>query len=250
MRQQASSNGLVLQAIAGTHVILLGWDIADRTIEARLLGFAIQRVDHTENEIYWMSVMKSFPSTPLPVVGIASSHEQPIQSFQWADYSAKPAHQYTYRLVAMSGQPGALAEGAVIAVDINTEKEWDETHSIFFNRGAVASQEYAKRFQNKFPSEAGPAAYTWLSRGLLEAVLAFLAKAVDASYAIRMAIYEFQWPDVLKAVGDAAQRGADVRVLCDAIDNAQGDPVHPNEEAIAAAQIDRLHWPYQRQDHA
>ncbi|MCB8879732.1 hypothetical protein ACELLULO517_05765 [Acidisoma cellulosilytica] len=240
MRQQVKAQGLVLQAVAGTHVVLLGWDITDQTVAAGLLGFAIQRVDHAKSETYWMSGMKSFPATPLPLGGTASSHEQPIQSFQWADYSAQPGCQYTYRLVAMSGQPGALTDGAEVAVDITTEAAWAGTHSIFFNRGAVASQEYAKLFQNRRPSVVGPAAYTWLSRGLLEAIIAFLAKATDASYGIRMAIYEFQWPEVLKAVSDAAQRGADVRVLYDAIDNAHEDPIHPNEAAIAAAGIDKL----------
>lgn len=37
-----------------------------------------------------------------------------------------------------------------------------------FNRGSVATQEYARRFQNEPPSKAGRGAYEWLSRGLLE----------------------------------------------------------------------------------
>src|ERR1700726_4262692 len=79
--------------VAGTYVVTLGWDI-EQQLKAGLLGFAIQRVDHTENETHFMRGMKSFPNTTpqLPPGGTASSHDQPFQSFQWADYAAKPDH--------------------------------------------------------------------------------------------------------------------------------------------------------------
>jgi len=97
MRLKISSNGLVAQAIAGTHVVLLGWDIADPAIAQGLLGFAIQRTDRTENETYWLRGMKTFPNAVAPMLegGTASSQAQPFQTFQWADYSPKPAHDYT-----------------------------------------------------------------------------------------------------------------------------------------------------------
>ncbi|MEW6644774.1 MAG: phospholipase D-like domain-containing protein [Pseudomonadota bacterium] len=242
MRQQEQANGLIVQAIAGTYVVMLGWDILDNSIKRNLLGFAIQREDKTEGETIFMRGMKTFPDTspPLPAGGTASSHEQPFQSFQWADYAAKPGHQYTYTLIPMHGRPGALTDGPSISVSVTTESEWDGTHSVFFNRGAIASQEYARRFQNKRPSEVGEAAYSWLSRGLLEAITTFIGKAKDKSFGLRVAIYEFQWPEVLDAIHDAGQRCADIEVLFDAIPNAKSDPVDPNEEAIATANIKRL----------
>jgi phosphatidylserine/phosphatidylglycerophosphate/cardiolipin synthase-like enzyme len=242
MRNKVNGNGLVLQAIAGTYVVMLGWDIKDNSKKTGLLGFAIQRIDHTENETYFMRGMKTFPdATPkLPVGGTASSHDQPFQSFQWADYAAKPGHSYTYTIIPMYGSPGALTDGGALAVDISTESEWDGTHSVFFNRGAVASQEYARRFQNKRPSDVGQPAYDWLSRGLMEAIIAFMAKATGRGFGLRIAIYEFQWPAILDAVHDAAGRGADVKVVFDAIENAKEDPVQKNEEAIANAKIEGL----------
>ena len=240
MRQQVRGNGLILQAVAGTYVVTLGWDIEQENLKAGLLGFAVQRVDHTENETHFMRGMKSFPNTTpqLPPGGTASSHDQPIQSFQWADYAAKPNHSYTYTLIAMQGQPGALIDGPQLSVDINTESELDGTHSIFFNRGAIASQEYARRFQNKKPSVVGQAAYDWLSRGLIESIIAFIKRATGPGFGLRVAIYEFQWPAILDALREVAAQGADVKVLFDAIENANEDPVHPNEEAIATAKID------------
>ncbi|HEY1803262.1 MAG TPA: phospholipase D-like domain-containing protein [Terracidiphilus sp.] len=239
MRKKIAANGFVLQAVAGTYVVTLGWDIQDANKKDGLLGFAIQRTDHTENETYFMRGSKTFPdaSPKLPLGGTASSHEQPFQSFQWADYSAKPDHSYSYTLIPMYGRPGALQDGAALTVDIKTEPELGATHSVFFNRGAVASQEYARRFQNKPPDQVGQAAYDWLSRGLLESILAFIGKAAGRGFGLRIAIYEFQWPAILQAVHDAAGRGADVKVLFDAIENATDDPVTKNQEAIETAKI-------------
>lgn len=241
MRAQVQKNGFVLNAVAGTYVVTFGWDILDAGAKNGLLGFAIQRVDRTENETYWMRGMKTFPSSPpLPLGGTASTHEQPLQTFQWADYAAKPGHEYTYTLVPMYGQPGKLKDGPSIEVDVKTEAEWDGTHSIFFNRGAVASQEYARRFQNKAPNVVGQAAYDWLSRGLLESIITFIEKATGEGFSLRVAIYEFQWPAILTALAAAARRGVDVKVLYDAIENAKEDPVRKNEEAIEAAGIGAL----------
>ena len=239
MRKQVRDNGLVVHGIAGTHVVLLGWDVLEDGAKEGLLGFAIQRTDHVEGDVRWLRGMKTFPdaSPSLPAGGTASSHDQPIQSFQWADYAAKPGRRYTYLIVPMYGEPGALTDGGSVSIDLTTEIEWNGTHSVFFNRGAVASQEYARQFQNKPPSEVGAPAYSWLSRGLVEAIVAFIGRATDARHALRIAIYEFQWGDVLEAVRAAKQRGVDVKVLFDAIDNAKGNPLHPNEEQIAAYDI-------------
>ncbi|WP_420383425.1 phospholipase D-like domain-containing protein [Novosphingobium sp.] len=239
MRNQAKQSGLIGQATAGTYVVILGWDIDDPALRTGLLGFAIKRSDKTEGEDYWLRGMKTFPgSSPLPPGGTATSLDQPYQTFQWGDYTAKPGHEYIYSIVPMHGQPGALTPGAALDIDIRTEAEDDGIHSVYFNRGAIASQEYARRFQNKAPNVVGQAAYDWLSRGLIEAIEGFIAKATGPSFALRVAIYEFQWPAILDALKQAEARGVDVKVIFDAIDNAKQDPVAANEEAIGAAGID------------
>ncbi len=241
MRNKVTHGGLTAQAVAGTHVVLLGWDV-ESELEAGLLGFAIQRTDHTEGETYWLRGMKTFSATTpkLPAGGTASSQDQPFQSFQWGDYSAKPAHKYTYTLIAMYGKPGALEKGVSVDISIDTEVEDGDSHSVYFNRGAIASQEYARRFQDKAPDVVGQAAYDWLSRGLLEAITRFIGKATDHTFALRVAIYEFQWPAVLDALKAASTRGVDVKVIFDAIENAKEDPVAKNEEAIAHAGIENI----------
>ncbi len=234
MRSRKTHGGLTVNAIAGTHVVTLGFDLSDAARKG-CLGLAIQREDHTENETYWMSGTKTFQATNplLGPGGQVSSRDHPFQSFQWADYSAKPEHDYTYRVIALKGKPDALVEGPTVEAPIKTESEYGDTHSVFFNRGAVASQEYARRFQNKAPSElVDPVpAYAWLSRGLLEAFCEFVGRAKGTSYALKGAVYEFQWAGALKAIKAASKSGAKVKIIYDAIPGSSG-PKAKNKGAI------------------
>jgi hypothetical protein len=93
MRKKFVGSGLTVNAVAGTHVVMLGLDLSDAK-RKNCLGFAIQREDHTEDERYWMSGTKTFEATDpnLGPGGQVSSHEHPFQTFQWSDYSAKPEH--------------------------------------------------------------------------------------------------------------------------------------------------------------
>src|SRR5207302_10924121 len=86
-------------------------------------------------------------------------------------------------------------------------------------------------------------AYEWLSRGLLEALVAFIDRA-GAGSAIHGAVYEFQWPEALAAIRRAQQRGAVVKVLFDDVGSDSGGtpkgPWKKNREAIAKAKIKAL----------
>ena len=247
MRRKASSGGVTIQGIAGTHVVTLGFDLSGAA-RRDCLGFAIQREDHTEDERTWLQGMKTFAETDpgLGPGGQVSSHEHPFQSFQWADYSAKPEHDYTYTVIALRGKPGKLRDGPTAKVRVQTEAELGRPHSAFFNRGSVASQEYARRFQDIPPSklsgEQKDAAYRWLSRGLHEALLAFIDRAEGPDFGLFGAVYEFQWADALGALRDASSKGATVRVVFDDIANKSG-PHTKNEQAITDSQIKGLTVP-------
>lgn len=233
MRKRITADGLTVNAIAGTHVVVLGFDLPKARTKG-LLGFAIQREDHTEDERYWMSGMKTFAETDpgLGPGGQVASNEHPIQTFWWSDYSAKPDHRYTYRVIALRGKPAALIEAETVGLSLTTESEVAGAHSIYFNRGAVGSQEYARRFLNKDPEEVGAPAYNWLSRGLVEALVAFIGQANGAGWELYGAVYEFEDPKVLAAVDAARDSGARVRIVYDA-KGAKKD----NEAAIKRAKI-------------
>lgn len=242
MRRLRKRDGVTVNAVAGNHVVMLGLDLTpDRRRDC--LGFAIQREDKTEGERYWMKGMKTFEETDpgLGPGGQASSREHPFQAFQWSDYSAKPSHEYVYTVVPLYGKPSKLREGPAIAVDVETEPELGNPHSVFFNRGSVATQEYSRVFQDKAPSQLSPsqqkAALRWLSRGLEEALQAFIERASGPEWGLRGAFYEFEWPSVLEALGAATKRKADVSVLYDGIPNKRRAPLTANEEAIAEAGI-------------
>ena len=252
MRQRVSKNGLTVNAVAGSCVVMLGLNISDAKRKG-LRGFAIKRTDKTEGESYWMSGTKVFESVePHPAPGGQySSHVHPFQSFQWSDYTAKPGYSYTYTVVAMYGPVGALKEGASVDIAVKTEPVEGQEHAIYFNRGSVATQEYARRFQNIPPTplkkggpSAGPAAFDWLSRGLVEAIVAFIQRAKGPSYGLKGCFYEFQWLGVLDELRDAKARGASVAIVFDDIDSATG-PHEANEEAITTAKIKSLTKPRQ-----
>ncbi len=236
MRKQAS--GLVaVRAISGTHVVFLALNMKEAAAKG-LMEFAIQRTDLTEDETIWLRGNKTFASIR-PSTGIedASSHEHPFQAFQWADYSAKPGYRYRYRVIPMYDSPGALTEKAATSITIETEPLSGDTHEVHFNRGAIASQAFTKRFPGLTLDEAGPPAYAWLARDLLPALLGFIAKAKDNAYSLRAAIYELQWPEVLAACEAASRAGADVRIIYHA--NAD-DTGEENDKQIDDARIRSL----------
>jgi hypothetical protein len=235
VRHRKKHSGLTVNAVAGTHVVFFGLDLAPNK-RAGFRGFGFKRFDHDEGDTIWLRGLKTFQKTePYPAVGEQfSTLHHPIQGFQWADYSAKPGTTYTYTVVALYGDPANLEQRIAVDVEITTETEVGQVHSAFFNRGSVATQEYARRFQNQPPNIAGPGAYQWLSRGLLEAFVAFLGRA-GTGWEVHGACYEFQWPEALAAVRGAHQRGAKVHVIFDDM-----GPAKKNTDAIKAAHIKAL----------
>jgi len=216
MRSGQTNSGVSVQAIAGSHVVMLGMD-ADEEARPGLLGFAVHRADHTEDEQYWLRGLRTFQETsPHPVPGgLVSTLEHPVQDFLWSDFTAKPDHHYTYRIVPLYDRPKSLRQGPAVELEVHTESESAGQHAVFFNRGVIGSQAYARKFGNQDPGQ-DPAALRWLSRGLEEAMIGFLRQAQDESFAIRAAVYEFTYEPVLREFQSAAERCRDVRIIYDA----------------------------------
>ena len=160
------------------------------------LGFAIERSELRQGQVierYFLRGIKRFkfkdeglaPGTPMP------TSEHPIQSFQWGDYTVKPGTTYRYRVVPVYGKPKLidLDEASATTVEISTEAEeggagngGQPVHDIYFNRGVAGSQAYARKFPDTRPDEMRPESdqMKWLSRGLFEALTAFIARAAGA----------------------------------------------------------------------
>jgi len=218
MRKSENNIGLKVQAIAGTYIVLLGFNLHKNKCKG-LLGFSIHRTDHTENEAYYLEGMKAFKDTDpgLPAGSHYSTRDHPIQSFQWADYSAKPGHQYTYKVTALKGTPENLKPFAETEVKVKTERPESGTHDIYFNRGVAASQEYARRFGDKEPKDVdNNRAFEWLSRGLYEAMESFVSSCEPNKHSLRIAAYEFNYDKFLKLLKDTVDRGVDIKIVYDA----------------------------------
>jgi len=238
MRVQKTADGLTVQGIGGTHVVLLGWDFPKANCDG-LAGFAVHRTDHAEQEAYWLRGMKTFKATDpgLPRGSLHSTREHPVQSFMWSDYSAKPGRKYTYRVLALKGDPAHLEPVAETSVEVRTEAPEDGLDDVHFNRGAAASQEYARRFGNRRPDEANPddPLWAWLSRGLFEAMTEFV-DAANAGDKLRVCAYEFHSLPFLRSLKAALDRGVDVRIIYDAKDNPDSEgKVFPRDANRAAA---------------
>jgi phosphatidylserine/phosphatidylglycerophosphate/cardiolipin synthase-like enzyme len=239
--KQTGSKSISVNAIAGTYVVLLAMD-ASEAARKGLLGFAIHRTDKTQKEQYWLTSFRTFEAlNPNPAPGsLVSTQDAPIQGFMWGDYTANPNHQYTYKVVPVYGDPKNLVYGTPVAIDVKTENEDNQDHAIYFNRGVAGSQAYARKFGNKTPEEAGPDAFKWLSRGLEEAILAFIGKAKGKTYSIRAAAYEFSHVGVLNAFKTSSKSGADVKIVYDC---RKPDPQKTSKAAIKKAGISKLMIP-------
>lgn len=232
-KRLTSENGLTVQAIAGTYAVLLGFDIASEKRNG-LLGFAIHRVDKTEQESYWLSGGLRFPGASSEA-NSASTQGSPIQKFRWGDYTAKPDHHYQYMVQALYGQPDALKVGDSVTIEVQTENPLQVgggTHQIHFNRSAAASQAYVHKFGSTDPGQVPDgAAFRWLSRGLEESLIAFIERARDETYSLHLSVYEFQKDNILAALRQAVDRQVRVEIVYDAIQNKNG-PREANEQAI------------------
>ncbi|WP_051945645.1 phospholipase D-like domain-containing protein [Verrucomicrobium sp. BvORR106] len=219
MRKKATHDGLTVHAVAGTYVVLLTFTLGEADCPG-LKGFAIHRTDHTDQEAGWLQGMKVFRATD-PGLAPGMKHStrlQPIQDFWWSDYTAKAGHKYTYKVVALKGDPQNLIPHAEVSVTLHAESTEGEEHGIYFNRGATASQEYSRRFGKLRPPEDNMAhpVWGWLSRGAHEAIIDFIGRAQGDTWGIRVGAYEFRLPSVSDALDKARDLGADVKILFDA----------------------------------
>src|SRR5260221_13372227 len=227
MRARKTEQGLTVQAVAGTYVVLLGMHMSEADCDGHR-GFAIHRVDHQNDKATWMEGMKTFEETDpgFPPGAKYPSNEQPVQGFTWSDFSSQAGRRYTYRVQALRGTPKKLAPYKTCTVDVTTEVENSSGHNVFFNRGASPSQEYARRFGATPPDAKNPKdpRWAWLSRGAMEAIEAFVAQARDNSFGLRVSAYEFRLDLFANALAKAKGRKADVKILYD------GNPNPPDKK--------------------
>ena len=236
MRVRKTQGDLSVHAIVGTHVALFGIDLP-KTATNDLMGFAIRRTDRKTGKSSYLQNTLLFKENDRGSKSNHSSLHNPFQEFLWGDYTLRPEHAYSYRVIARYGSPKSLRNGDVVELDVATESEDDDLHAVFFNRGVAGSQRYAKRFKNKKPDDVGREAFEWLSRGLEEGLWAFIRQADGPTKGLRAAVYEFTHQPLVREFAAASQRGADVAIVYDCVKNRKNYPANDNTALIEAEQL-------------
>ena len=96
MRSAASSGGLSVHAIAGTHVVLFGFDLPKAQAKG-LLGFALKRTGTQPKAKGFY--LDNFLLLQANDVGPSPDHSSllnPFQEFVWGDYTLEPGREYEY----------------------------------------------------------------------------------------------------------------------------------------------------------
>jgi phosphatidylserine/phosphatidylglycerophosphate/cardiolipin synthase-like enzyme len=245
-----TERGFEAKFISGTHVILIALNCPD-AVRTGLKGFAFERQmvgpgSKGPKFLRSQKVFKSIvpdpknahdPSDPTKPQAFYTD-KFPVQSFLWGDYAASPGTTYRFRILPMFGNPGALSTDSKdeIKLEVTTEREWDagDIHGVWFNRGAIASQKFSEEFGNQPPkniNDPKDPTVAWLSRGLLEACLAYINET-EPGDALRVAAYEFTYPPILNALKALIDKGIDVQIVYHDTSDASGAP---NETAMEAA---------------
>jgi phosphatidylserine/phosphatidylglycerophosphate/cardiolipin synthase-like enzyme len=222
---------LTARAIAGSRAVLLGFDLTSAP-EQDFLGFAVHRTDVATGQGRWIPNFLRFAANDRPD-GPVGTNRNPLQAFQWGDYTVTPGQHLSYKIVAMHGTPDDPRKGDTVELDVTCEPEDDGRHGIHFNRGVAGSQAYTRKFGDGSPLDI-PAAAEWMSRGLEEAMLAFIARAEGPDWGLRGAFYEFVHSSVLGALHKASRAGVDVAlsIACPSSSDWPDYPTWHNIDAI------------------
>jgi PLD-like domain len=239
MRVNTSTGKFKASAIAGTRAIMIALD-CDEDARKGLLGFAFRRQRVGEgSEPKWLRSLKVFESVvPHPDTknGNYRTNDFPIQSFLWSNYTAEPGATYQFDIFAAYGKPGDIKLRDKLALKVTTEVEHDGKNGIWFNRGAIASQAYAREFANHRPTDEemndpNDKHTKWLSRGLLEACLDYI-DSTKPGEGLRVCVYEFTYAPIIEAFKRKIDAGLDVRLI------VHKDKKGNNFQAIKDAGID------------
>jgi phosphatidylserine/phosphatidylglycerophosphate/cardiolipin synthase-like enzyme len=237
-RSRTAAAGRVY-AVTGTNTVSFAVIASDIT-KVGLLGFAVRRYDLAAGTDEWMSGFKVFRSliAEPDADTRVSTHDQPVQSFTWDDFTCQPDSRYRYVFHPLKGTPSDLDRSATpLTLTIRTEPLYGERHDVFFNRGVASSQAYTKTYGDTPIADLDPdrqkQALGWLSRDLDDALLRFVDQTQSGDRLLGC-FYEFAYEPIATALENAIDRGVDVRLIVDAKQNGTATtPDFPREENLA-----------------
>jgi len=232
MRATNTENGITMKAYAGTTGVLLAFNVTAAKRKG-LLGFSLERLNPATKKWQWLTGMMPFPGQQHDPGQPIPTDVSPIQKFRWSDYRVHAETTYRYRVHGMYGTPKKpkLLTGPEVEVTTSSSDE-DGVHTVLFNRAAGASQAFSRDFPKAVAlieerrkhggfakltvdelDKADPGCKAWLTRGVLQQILSIIEDAKGPEWALDIAIYEYEWHEIVDAVNAASKRGVNVRLL-------------------------------------
>lgn len=252
MRFKNTKGPLKLYAVAGAKTVLLAFDLSAAKLKNKpFLGFSISRTDANGKNKRLLNGSKYFASLVKDnsITNKKIKFTSLIQSFFWKDYLAQPDTSYIYTVEAMMGTAKKHEAAFTTQIRIATEPLLAGKHSVYFNFGVTGSQGYAKNktFGNQSIFNLSEAnfekALAYLGRELYaEGVKKFIQQANDKSYSLYCALYEIQYPSVVKELKAISKKCGQLCIVYSAKADQLKDGKHEpgNLNALKADGLDAL----------
>lgn len=229
-------------ALVGTHSVSVAWNCRDGR-QSGLRGFAIRKSEYDAGTgglvaANWLRGEKRFKDDLADGTEISSARA-PFQRFRWSDYTLKAGQVYRFEIFPVRGTfPALTMDEPPVRLTVRPSEESVDGVGIHVNRGVTSAFAYLDRFKLKHPSDVPDgSAYRWLSRGLKEALLAFIAAARPGE-ALHICIYEFVEEEVAEALRLARSRGVAVDIVYHA--KPRDHATTENEHMLHAKGLDQV----------
>jgi hypothetical protein len=225
--KSASKNGVSITAYRGDGSALLAFDLDLHLVTDLFAGFAVKATapdgakEWLMNRLNFDTGLHSASTPEERQKNWTSSNVAPLQRFRWQHFPAKPQQgTYTYTVTPMyfvSKQSTALKPGPVsVPVSIDMVPSDYSKVKIGFTRSYVSSQAYFERFHNAdirqlpktldYHTDKFKEQYDFLGYTARKLLFDFLAECSQPDRRLDVFAYDFDEPDVLKALIDLGPR--------------------------------------------
>src|SRR5260221_795076 len=203
-------------AFSNNDIAVAAWTFGGRITGC--LGFAIYRIDVKAGTETCLPALATFPNQD--ATASRTTAQDPVQKFFWKDVYAKRGGSYSYRIVPMGGQPGAVTPMSVESLTTNVVQLTPDHGmlSAYFNRGILATQAtahalHAKDDLNSMKAEllqriADPNDQLRLDLAgqMIEAMMMLPKEATSNNGKVWCALYEFEDQQLIATVTALAAR--------------------------------------------
>ena len=222
----AVAGGIRVFAVTGTNTISFGID-ANAASRAGLLGFAVERIDPTEDERFFVQRVQGLPLVvPSPDeydgrLDLRASDPEPRLGRLHG--RARATRTATSSIRSPATPKNLDRSRPVVAIDVETEPLYGRTPAdarrLLQSRrrlqpGATRGGSADSRPDEQPTAAKRKKALAWLSRDLDDAMLRFIRSARPGD-AIRGCFYEFGYRPVLDELKAAIDQGVDVQLVVD-----------------------------------